>query len=274
MNKAIGILYFSPTNTTKRICITVASGMGVENPKIIDITRPDIREKVATKPDSVITNIDHLIVGAPVYFGKLPVEVIKCIKSIEGNGRESTAIVVYGNRDYGIALHHLVEILLNNDFSVIAAGAFIGQHSYSDIVPVAIGRPDKEDIERAYSFGINSTKVSKCLSLENIPIQTDFFSKSDKYWPLKPVFISELCTQCGVCEDYCPLGILSPETGSYLNQTCEDRCIGYMACVFNCTENARIAKAGAMMKLSMKYILRKAAIERQEPLMIFPSARF
>jgi len=270
MSKSIGILYFSPTNTTKRICITVAAGMGVENPKIIDITRPDIREKIASKPDTVINNIDHLIVGAPVYFGKLPVEVIECIKSIEGNGKGSTAIVVYGNRDYGIALYHMVEILLKNYFSVISAGAFIGQHSYSDIVPVAMGRPDKEDLEKAYSFGVNSTKVSKCLPLEKIPIQTDFFSKSDKYWPLKPFFISELCLQCGECADYCPLGILSPETGTYLNQNSKDQCIGCMACVSNCPENARIAKAGVMMKLSMKYILRKAAIERQEPLIIFP----
>ncbi|MGB5894024.1 MAG: 4Fe-4S binding protein [Ignavibacteriaceae bacterium] len=270
MSKRIGVLYFSPTNTTKRISIAVASGMGVENPKIIDITRPDIREKIASKPDTVITDIDHLIVGSPVYFGKLPVEVIECIKSIEGNGKESTAIVVYGNRDYGIALYHMVEILIKNCFSVIAASAFIGQHSYSNIVPVALGRPDKEDLEKAYSFGANSSKVSKWLPLEKIPIQTDIFSKSDKYWPLKPFFLPELCIQCGECADYCPLGILSPETGTYLNQNSKDQCIGCMACVSNCTENAKIAKAGIMMTLSMKYILRRAAIERQEPLIIFP----
>ena len=44
-----------------------------------------------------------------------------------------------------------------------------------------------------------------------------------------------------------------------------------MACVTNCKENARIAKAGLMMKLSMKYILRKAAVQRLEPLMIYPN---
>jgi hypothetical protein len=51
--------------------------MGVENPKIMDMTRPDFRETITSKPDTVIANIDHLIVGAPVYFGKLPVEVIE-----------------------------------------------------------------------------------------------------------------------------------------------------------------------------------------------------
>ena len=270
MSKSIGILYFSPTNTTKKISISVALGMGVKNPEIIDMTRPDIREKITSKPDTVTANIDYLIVGAPVYFGKLPIEVIECLKSINGNGKESTAIIVYGNRDYGKALYCMVEILLKNGFRVISAGAFIGQHSYSDIVPVAIGRPDKVDLDNAYSLGNNSKKVSGCLSLEKIPIQSDIFSRSDKYMPLKSTFISELCIQCAICADVCPIGILSPETGTFLNQKGEDQCIGCMACVFNCDQEARIAKASVIMKLSMKYILRKAAVERQEPLMIYP----
>jgi len=60
MSKSIGILYFSPTNTTKRISISVALGMGVKNPEIIDMTRPDIREKITFKPDTVTANIDYL----------------------------------------------------------------------------------------------------------------------------------------------------------------------------------------------------------------------
>jgi hypothetical protein len=201
MSKRVGALYFSPTNTTKIICNAIALGMGEKNPKIIDMTRPDIRKNITSNADILLSDIDHLIVGSPVYSGKLPVEVIECLKFIEGNGKESTAIFVYGNRDYGIALYRMVEILFKNGFSVISAGAFIGQHSYSDIVPVAMGRPDKSDMEKAYNFGNSSLNISKCLSLEKIPIQTDIFSKSDKYTPLKPVFISELCTQCGVCAD-------------------------------------------------------------------------
>jgi hypothetical protein len=44
-----------------------------------------------------------------------------------------------------------------------------------------------------------------------------------------------------------------------------------MACVANCMQNARTAKANLMMKLVLKYILRKAAKERQEPFIIYPS---
>jgi hypothetical protein len=49
MSKRVGVLCFSPTNTTKKICSAVALGMGEKNPKIIDITRPDIRKKITSK---------------------------------------------------------------------------------------------------------------------------------------------------------------------------------------------------------------------------------
>ncbi len=270
MSKRIGILSFSPTNTTKKVCLAVAMGMGAKDPKIMDMTRPDLRRAIAAEPDRVMADIDHLIVGAPVYFGKLPAQAADCIESIKGNGKGATAIVVYGNRDYGVALQRMVEILLKNGFTVMAAAAFIGQHSYADIVPVAMGRPDKADLEKAYGLGMDSSSVSKGLALEDIPLQSDFFSRSDRYMPLKPAFIPELCIQCGICADCCPMGILSPDTGSCLSRAAEERCIGCMACVFNCAQKARIAKANAIMKLAMKFILRKAAKERIEPLMLLP----
>ena len=189
MKKRIGILYFSPTNTTKTICNSIALGMGEKDPQNLNITLPAIRSRISTALNTVTTDVDHLIIGAPVYFGKIPAQALECLEVINGSGIECTAIVVYGNRDYGIALYRMVEILSSNGFGVIAAGAFIGQHSYSHVVPVAIGRPDKSDIEKAHSFGVNSLCASKYLSLKDIPMQTDIFSKSDVYMPLKPVFI-------------------------------------------------------------------------------------
>ncbi|MCK7505252.1 MAG: hypothetical protein MZV70_15020 [Desulfobacterales bacterium] len=76
--------------------------------------------------------------GAPVYSGKLPLQVLEVLQILHGNGKEATAIVVYGNRDYGIALHNMVELLSERGFRIAAAAAFIGQHSYSGIVPVAL----------------------------------------------------------------------------------------------------------------------------------------
>lgn len=268
ITKRIGVLYFSPTNTTKRICKAIASGMGAKDPVDLNITFPDFRTKLASNPNAILENIDHIIIGAPVYSGKLPIQVMECLKSISGNEKICTAVVVYGNRDYGLALYHMVKILFINNFNVLAAGTFIGQHSYSDILPVAIGRPDKTDLEKAYDFGSASLNKFNYLSLEDIPFQRDMFSKSENYIPTQPVFQSEKCDHCRICSKRCPINIISPETGNWLNREAKKQCIGCMACVSSCKNKARFVKVNFGMRLILKHILIKASVQRQEPLTI------
>ncbi|MBU1247666.1 MAG: 4Fe-4S binding protein, partial [Proteobacteria bacterium] len=254
MTKRIGILYFSPTNTTKQICSAVALGMGMraKDSLMLDITLPEIRASIIANPHIVTDNIDHLIVGSPVHSGKLPLQVLECLRSMDGNGKECSAIVVYGNRDYGIALYSMVELLSENGFSITAAGAFIGQHSYSDIVPVALGRPDDLDIEKARQFGIKSLSTSRYLSLKNVSIHIDKISKSEKYSSIKPVHIEKKCIGCGQCAKRCPVGLLSSYTGLYLNREAKEQCIGCMACVHTCMQKAKVAKVNLIVKLVMK----------------------
>jgi len=268
MTKRIGILNFSPTNTTKKICRAVALGMGAKDPQTLDMTFPDTRAEIIANPNTVTANIDHLIVGAPVHSGKLPLQVLECLNVINGIGKECSAIVVYGNRDYGIALYRMVEILSENGFGVTAAGAFTGQHSYSDIVPVAMGRPDESDIEKARKLGASSLGATEYLSLKDVPIQIDNISKSDKYSALKPASIAKLCVQCGKCAENCPIGLLSPDTGMYLTRAAKNQCIGCMACVNSCLKKARVVKANLIVKVVMNSILRQASRERKEPLTI------
>jgi len=268
MAKRIGILYFSPTRTTKKVCTAVARGMGARDFQVFDITLPEIRASIMNNTKTVFENIDHLIVGAPVYSGKLPLQVLECLKTINGNGKGSSAIVVYGNRDYGIALHCMVELLSEHDFNVSAAGAFIGQHSYSDIIPVAIGRPDELDLEKAHHLGMRSLSTNISLRPDDIPVQIDMASKSDKYSSIKPFHIDAQCIQCGKCAKKCPVGLLSFDTGQYLTREAKKQCIGCMACVKICMQKAKIAKVNPIAKLVIKQILRKASRERKEPLVI------
>jgi Pyruvate/2-oxoacid:ferredoxin oxidoreductase delta subunit len=268
MTKQIGILYFSPTGTTKKVCTAVARGMGARDFQVFDMTLPEIRASILHNSNTVFENIDHLIVGAPVYSGKLPLQVLECLRAINGNGKGSSAIVVYGNRDYGIALYSMVELLFKHGFNVGAAGAFIGQHSYSDIIPVAIGRPDESDLEKAHNLGIRSLSTHVCLSPNDIPVQFDIASKSDKYSAIKPFHVDAQCIQCGKCAKKCPVGLLSSDTGKYLNREAKKQCIGCMACVNICMQKAKIAKVNPIVKLVIKQILGKATRERKEPLVI------
>jgi len=124
-------------------------------------------------------------------------------------------------------------------------------------------------LEKAKIFGADSLNKSKYLSPEDIPVQLDMFSRSKKYYPLKPFFISGECTQCGICSEKCPIGIISPETGDYMNKKAKDLCIGCMACVHFCKKEAKVAKPDFIMEQMMKYILKKASWQRLEPLTIF-----
>ena len=86
MTKRIGILYFSSTSTTKKICKTIALGMGEDNPQTIGITLPDIRTQIMTNLNIVTANIDHLIVGTPVHSVRLPLQAKDCLTAVEGKG--------------------------------------------------------------------------------------------------------------------------------------------------------------------------------------------
>ena len=268
MTENVGIMCFSPTNTTRTICNAVALGMGSENPILLDMTLPDTCANIIANLSTATKDIDHLIVGAPVYAGKLPLQTIDYLINFRGTGKQCTAIVVYGNRDYGIALYNMVEMLSQNGFTVVAAGAFIGQHSYSDIVPVAVGRPDESDIDKARKFGATILSASKQLSLKDVPVQLDKASKSDKYPSLKPSYNEKQCVKCGKCAKACPVGLLLSETGRYISHAAKKQCIGCMACVRSCKQKARVAKTNPIVKMVMNSILRQASKERKEPITI------
>ena len=268
INNRIGVLFFSPTSTTKKICNAIASGMGAEDPLILDMTHPGTRSEIIDNADTVLDGIDHLIAGAPVYCGKLPLQAIECLKALKGQVKKATAVAVYGNRDYGIAPHNMAEILSQNGFTVMGAGLFIGQHSYSDVVPVAIGRPDESDIEKAREFGVQILQASRPLNIEDIPIQWDKHSKSKEYTALKPTYRGKICVKCGRCAEVCPTGILSSETGKHINRYVKKNCIGCMACVRNCNSRARLAKANPIVRIMMKSVLGQASRERKEPVVV------
>lgn len=242
--------------------------MGSEDPLILDITHPDTRSEIIANADTVLDEIDHLIAGAPVYCGKLPLQAIECLRALRGHSKKATAVAVYGNRDYGIALYNMVEMLSQNGFTVMAAGLFIGQHSYSDVVPVAIDRPDESDIAKARKFGELVLQASKPLNIQDIPVQLDKHSKSKEYTALKPTYKGKICVKCGKCAEVCPTGILSSETGTHINRYVKNNCIGCMACVRNCKSRARLAKANPIVRIMMKSVLGQASRERKEPVVV------
>ena len=267
----VAVMCFSPTGTTRRVCLAIGQGISDRDPTVLDLTLPDGRTLLMGDPERVVTEYDHVVVGVPVYGGKIPPLAREALSLVKGHGRRATAVAVYGNRDFGVALRRLCEMLTTNGFEVVSAGAFIGEHSYSAVVPVAVNRPDATDLEAARRFGAESALASGVLAADDVEEQLDMFSKSPSIAALKPRFSASTCTQCGSCSGVCPTGIIASGSGVYVSAELKKQCIGCMACVRACPNNARTNKVNPVERLMLGMVLGKPSKVRSDP-RVFMSA--
>ena len=82
-----------------------------------------------------------------VYAGRIPAISAESLRHFTGKHTPAIIVCTYGNRAYDDALLELRDIVEEQGFIVVSAGAFIAQHS---IFPhVGTGRPDIRDIAEA-----------------------------------------------------------------------------------------------------------------------------
>ena len=244
MNKKINTMYFSATDTTKK----VVCGIGKEileniDRKItinnIDFTLPAVREKIVS-----FTEQDVVIIGVPVYAGRVPNILLKYLKSIIGNGALAIPVVVYGNRNYDDALIELKDILELNDFKVIGGGAFIGEHAFSKIL--AKNRPDEEDMDIVSDFAnqiytklITQDKIQTVVITGNNPYRKYYIPKNKDGIAVDIRKVTPKtngnCNSCKICANICPMGSIDFEDVSKLNGIC----IKCGACIKKCPMNAK-----------------------------------
>lgn len=238
------LIYFSPTQTTKKVLNAFASGLKPEAVIHIDLTLPNsIRSK---KPGKEIRINDGLtVIGVPVYAGRVAPEAAKRIRQFKANGTPAVLVVLYGNREFEDALKELRDLAVQAGFRPIAGGAFIGEHSFADSkFPIARQRPDHKDIEKCSEFGaLIREKVQQVDSIDNIPI-AEFpgnypYREPHLLRDISPVTLEDLCTQCGTCATVCPTAAIVLK-GKVFTET--GTCIVCCACVKNCPTGARVMK--------------------------------
>ena len=66
-----------------------------------------------------------VIIGMPVYVGKIPLPAAEALRKIAGNGAMTITSVSYGGRSYGNALYELKSLAEDCGFRPIGAGAFL-----------------------------------------------------------------------------------------------------------------------------------------------------
>jgi ferredoxin len=235
-------MFFSGTGTTKKVVTSIGKSISKELKKeyeIIDFTLPHVREdEVHIRKDEI------LIIGVPVYAGRVPNVLLDYLSKIKGEGALCVPIVLYGNRNFDDALVELSDICTGNGFSVIAAAGFIGEHSFSRIL--AKGRPDQKDMETVEEFSKDIVSKIKSSSFDMIDQIRGTRPYRKYYRPVNPQgdfvdirrvkpLTNDKCNDCKICVDLCPMGSINYEDVSKFDSIC----IKCGACEKGCPEGAK-----------------------------------
>lgn len=216
------IAHFSPTGGTKKVADAIAAGFDIP-----------VEEMDLTKADSTVTlgKKDALMAVLPVYAGRVPQISLERLSALKGSGQKAVAVVVYGNREYEDALLETKDALETNGFQVIAAAAFIAEHSI--VRSIAAGRPDAEDEVLCRRFA--SDVMAKADDAAPVQVPGNMPYKELKPSAFHPE-ANENCVKCGACAQQCPVGAIPMDDSS---QTINDLCINCMRCVQVCPADSR-----------------------------------
>lgn len=226
------LVYFSPKNTTRTVIEAISKGIGEKISTVIDITKPENR----TTPIQILNN-GPVLIGSPVYAGRLPKDAADCFKSIRASGNPAILIVLYGNREYEDALLELKNIAVECGFFPLAACAFIGEHSFSSRkYPIAPKRPDPGDLETAFLFGRQIADLlgnyKKLVTISPVDVPGNFPYKDGMAMGAFPfIDVTKDCDGCGICISACPKEAVN-ETDNYA--TIDEKCIFCCACIKAC----------------------------------------
>jgi len=262
MNAAsVRLVYFSPTHTTERILEAIAAGAWAHETVRLDLTPPTPARGLVE-----VSGEELAILGAPVYGGRIPSEAARRLRRVSGNLTPAVAVVLYGNRAYEDALLELCDLASERGFVPFAAGAFIGEHSFStETVSLAHGRPDAEDLRRAAAFGRRIREELELLGALHPPPVLQVpgsrpYREVGSGQGVAPLTREATCTLCGSCAAACPTGAVA--VGGAVT-TDADACILCCACVKSCPSGARVLEDERLRK-TMAWLSQHCA-ERKEP---------
>lgn len=245
MSKKIYSVFFSATGTTEKIASRIGFNIASELKSELEIINfTPLKERSIERS---FTADDIVILATPTYAGRVPNLIVKYVQSIKGNGAIGVPVVLFGNRSFDDSLMELRNIMVENGFTVIGAGAFVGAHSFS--YTLGKGRPDTEDMSKADMLSLKVIEKIKSEDFSSAPVEVKGRNPIGPYYtPLgldgEPVNIlkvrpltNDKCDNCGLCAMLCPMGSIDPENPKeYIGKGI---CIKCGACVKKCPKGAK-----------------------------------
>jgi ferredoxin len=237
--ESVRLVYYSPTQTSKRIVQDIAEGTQYKTVTHLDLTPPTARTMQIEEFKTELA-----IIAAPVYSGRLPREATHRVQRLKANKTPAVLVAVYGNRAYEDALLELKNLATGVGFISIAGAAFIGEHSYStNEKPIALNRPDEHDQKKSHAFGKairekldTITAIDQVQPLE-VPGNHPYRKMGEPSNDISPITKEDVCIKCGKCAEVCPVAAITIGKTIDTNPTL---CTFCTACVKNCPTNARL----------------------------------
>ena len=242
----IWAVYFSGTGTTRRTVERIAGGIASRlnlSAESVDFSRPAVRQETLGFGEK-----DLVVFGTPVYAGRVPNVLLPFLRErIVGGGALAVPVVLFGNRNYDDALIELRNILAADGMHPIAAGAFVGEHSFSRVL--GADRPNAEDEAlmdefaarvAAVAAGLDAAPVKSVAMRGQEPLRPYYTPRDRAGNPInilkvKPKTDLSRCGGCGLCADLCPMGSIDPADVSAVRGICIKCC----ACVKGCPTGAK-----------------------------------
>ena len=263
-------VFFSATGTTRKVvthlATAIAADLGV-GCSSYDFTLPAARQGTPSFAPG-----DLIVLGTPVYAGRVPNVLVQYLATLQGNGAVAVPVVVFGNRDYDDALVELRDILEAAGCHTVAAAAFVGEHAFSDIL--GAGRPDKADMNIIAGFAREVSAKLSTLSRSAMPAPISVSGVPRPYRPhyrpadpegrpldfrsIRPL-TSDACNDCKLCVEVCPMGSIDYDNVREYTGIC----IRCGACVKLCPQGARYYDDPAYLR--HKQELEQGFARRAEP---------
>ena len=230
--KNLNLLYFSPTDGTKKVVKEIANGIGYEY-KEFDITLPQNRTE-----NLFFDENDLVIIGVPTYAGRFPKLLKEYLDKVSCNKAMAVFVATYGNRDYEDCLLEIKDLFESKGFIGVATGVFVAEHSSTS--KLATNRPNNDDLNIAHDFGVqiknklnNLNDVSE-LKLE-VPGNFPYVEKNIPQVQMAPE-TNDTCVNCKVCAKYCPTAAINFDNCKIIDAT---KCIRCCSCIKRCPLNSK-----------------------------------